>query len=251
MATNITQESCPNTWSSTADDIIYTFTFNGYAIDSVTNNGGYAKINLFYDFDVLPIIGDQIYINGSVYSGVFKILTVTGTSSVTINTPYVSSITSNLYNCYHLRIPTFELWSGIPTYINETKLTEINPSYVFEDTFPKIKINLSEFCRNSFTIEFFNTPNEIDTSIFNGFKLVYDGVTTTGAGWLDESLVVNSTLTNAELQFKYVSGDSGFFLCDTDKPIIYEKGVTFLTYISTFVSGGFPILYKYINGNKQ
>ena len=103
MATNITQESCPNTWSSTADDIIYTFTFNGYAIDSVTNNGGYARINLFYDFDVLPIIGDQIYINGSVYSGVFKILTVTGTSLVTINTPYVSSITSNLYNCYHLQ----------------------------------------------------------------------------------------------------------------------------------------------------
>lgn len=248
MATNIEQESSPNTWSSSADDVIYKFAFKTNKIDTITNDGGFAKVTVMLDFAVTPDIGDLIYIRDTAYQGVYKVLSIGGTLQVTINTPYVAGVTSNVYDCYHLRIPTFELWSGIPSYIDEAIVATITPSYIFEASYPKISINLNDFCRRSFAIDFFSSENEYDTSLFNGFKLKWDGEETTGAGWLQESLVINSTLTNEELQYKYVTGDSGFFLCDTDKPIIYTSGITFLTYIPT---GSFPKLYKYINGVKQ
>jgi hypothetical protein len=255
MASNVSQNIVPSFWSSANDDVIYTFTFNGYAIDSVTNDGGYAKINLFYDFDVLPIIGDQIYISGSVYDGVFKILTVTGTSSVTINTPYVSSITSNLYNCYHLRVPTFSFYKGFngiedfPGELPYTKVIDIKPSVLYNSTtgIPYLSINLKGSVKYIFNILPNTVANSTDFSMFNAIRLTWDSNSTISGEAFDYNLILNSSITNDELIQNFTV--QGKYLLPINKPLIPTNGLAFCT---AFIYGSkFPTIHKFINGVKQ
>ena len=248
MATNIAQQSVPSYWTSSNDNIVYKFSFTAYAIDSITNDGGYAKVNLVYDFDVTPIVGEYIYIKSSIYNGQYKILTVTGTSAVTIDTDYNGTITSNTYNCYHLRLPTFAVWRGIPGYTSTPSiLTTISPSITYSNEIPYININVKGIVKRMFTINPYNTPDGYDTDIFDAVWLEWDGLETQGDYPFDNyTLVLNCAMTNDELNEKFTTG--GFYLCPTDRPIIYDSGVTFLSYIS---SVSLPVLHKYINGIKQ
>lgn len=248
MATNIAQQAVPSYWTSSNDNIVYEFSFTAYAIDSITNDGGYAKVNLMYDFDVTPIVGEYIYIKYSIYDGQYKILTVTGTSAVTIDTDYNGTITSNTYNCYHLRLPTFAVWRGIPGYTGaETLVTTLVPSVSYADSTPYISININGIVKYMFTINPYNTPNGYDADIFDAVWLEWDTLQTQGDNpGANYTLVLNCAMTNDELNEKFTTG--GFYLCPTDRPIIYDSGITFLNYISSYT---FPVLHKYINGVKQ
>lgn len=258
MASNIAQNTIPSLWSSANDDIIYNFSFNPYAIDSVTDDGGNASINLQLDFDVTPVPGEYIYILSNVYIGTFKILSVTGTSVVTIDTAYISTITSNLYNCYHLRVPVFSLYKGFTntdpligsdllSSLPYTKVVDIKPSVLYYTSgIPYIEIDISAIAINLFDILPNTVANSIDTSMFSPIRFLWDGEVTEKSTFIPYTLALNSALSNSDLNERF-TGD-GFYLTPIDKPLIDTSGVTFASYINASI---FPVVHKFINGVKQ
>ena len=67
-------------------------------VDSINNRDGYARINLLYDFDSTPKVGEYVYIDSTVYSGYTMIKNVISTSSVVIDIAY--SVSLSPVNCY-------------------------------------------------------------------------------------------------------------------------------------------------------
>lgn len=240
MASNISQDTIPYLWNSANDDIEYTFSFNPNLIDSITNSSGYVKVNLAYDFDVTPVVGEYIYLSTNVYVGTYKILTVTGTSSVTLDLSYISGITSNIYNCYHLRVPVIELYKTVDGV--DTLIVPMKPSILYTDNIPYIYLNLKGIAKYIFTIEPNTTPsivNEYDWNMFCQLYLVYDAITT------DFIYCLNSAITTTELNYKYLN--SGIYLLPIDKPLIATNGTTF---VSEIIVGG-VVLRKFVNGVQQ
>lgn len=279
MASNVSQNIVPSLWSSANDDVLFEFSFNPYIIDSIVTDSGNVKINLMYDFDVTPIVGEYIYINSNVYVGTYKILTVTGTSSVTIDLDYISSITSNTYYCYHLRVPTFSFYKGLnpgeggTNFSNElpyTKVIDIKPSVKYSTTtgLPYLPINLKGAVNYIFDINPNTVANSVDFSMFNAIRLTWDGLETvqndTPTAERNYFLVLNSSITNDELNYKYVSAtttnllvSNGYtYLIPTDKPAIPSQGTAFFTAFNFYVellvfNECLPIVHKFINGIKQ
>lgn len=279
MASNVSQNIVPSLWSSANDDVLFEFSFNPYIIDSIVTDSGNVKINLMYDFDVTPIVGEYIYINSNVYVGTYKILTVTGTSSVTIDLDYISSITSNTYYCYHLRVPVFSFYKGLnpgeggANFSNElpyTKVIDIKPSVKYSTTtgLPYLPINLKGSVNYIFNIVTNTVANSIDFSMFNAIRLTWDGLQTVQndkpSYERDYFLVLNSSITNDELNYKYVSAttttllvNNGYtYLIPTDKPSIPSQGTAFFSafnfYIEILVFAEcLPIVHKFVNGIKQ
>lgn len=258
MASNIAQNTIPPLWSSANDDVIYNFSFNPYAIDSVTDDGGNASINLQIDFDVTPVPGEYIYILSNVYIGTFKILSVAGTSAVTIDTAYISNITSNLYNCYHLRVPVFSFYKGFkigeefPTDLPYTKVVDIKPSVLYDNSgLPYLEINVKGLTKRMFKIVSNTVANSVDFSMFNAIRLVWDGISTIKtASYIDYTLVLNSAITTEELTLNYLAG--GIYLNPIDAKLAASSGVTFGSIFEGFFSEiQYPVVHKFINGVKQ
>lgn len=279
MASNVSQNIVPSLWSSANDDVLFEFSFNSYIIDSIVTDSGNVKINLQNDFDVTPVIGEYIYINSNVYVGTYKILTVTGTSSVTIDLDYISGITSNTYYCYHLRVPTFSFYKGLnpgeggANFSNElpyTKVIDIKPSVKYSTTtgIPYLSINLKGSVNYIFNIVPNTVANSIDFSMFNAIRLTWDGLQTvqndTPTAERYYFLVLNSSITNEELNYKYVSVttttslvNNGYtYLVPTDKPQIPSQGTAFFTAFNLYIellvfAECLPIVHKFVNGVKQ
>jgi hypothetical protein len=255
MASNVSQNIVPSFWSSANDDVLFEFSFNPYSIDSITNDVGLTKINLQYDFDVTPVIGEYIYINSNVYVGTYKILSVTGTSSVTIDLVYISSVTSNVYNCYHLRVPTFSFYKGFdiledfPVELPYTKVIDIKPSVLYNSTtgIPYLSINLKGSVKYIFNILPNTVANSTDFSMFNAIRLTWDSNSTISGEAFDYNLILNSSITNDELIQNFTV--QGKYLLPINKPLIPTSGIAFCT---TFIFGSkFPTIHKFINGVKQ
>lgn len=254
MASNISQLNTPGLWSSANDDCIFTFSFNPYAIDSIVTDGGNAKINLYDTFDVTPVPGEYIYINSNVYIGTYKILTVYGAAAVTIDTPYISGVTSLAYNCYHLRVPIFSYYKGFTpseTYPNDlpyTKVVDYKPSVLYDATtgIPYLEINTKGINKRIFTITSNTVANSVDFSMFNVVRFVWDNLTT-DSGTSNYNCVLNSSITNDELILNYTL--QGKYLLPIDKPLIASQGTSFYTVFEYSVD--FPKLHKFINGVKQ
>lgn len=69
------------------------FNSRTYIIDSVTNEGGKARVNLLYEFDSQPKVGEYIFISsGSNYSGYYKVYN-SDINSVTLDLSYVGALT--------------------------------------------------------------------------------------------------------------------------------------------------------------
>ena len=94
MATNIAQQSVPSYWTSSNDNIVYEFSFTAYAIDSITNDGGYAKVNLmFWDVAGQPqfYMLHRPYFNGA--DGMILVFDVTRSSTFSnVNNWYNSAV---------------------------------------------------------------------------------------------------------------------------------------------------------------
>lgn len=261
MASNVSQQSLPYYWTSAGDDIVFEFSFNPYAIDSVQDvisgsiSTGTTRVNLQNDFDVTPIPGEYLFIVGSIYSGRYLILSVIGTGSVIIDTPYIGSITSNAFNCLHLRIPTFSLYKGYdvseayPSDLPLTKVVDIKPSIIFDITgVPYISINIQGIAKYLFTIIPNTVANTTDFSVFNAVRIKWDGISTVKAfGLYDYTLVLNSAISNDDLIYKYVTG-AGFYLTPIDSPLIATRGVSFASWIDP---SSVPTVLKFINGIQQ
>lgn len=270
MASNISQNTIPSLWSSANDDVIYNFSFNTYAIDSITDDGGNAKINLQNEFDVVPVPGEYIYILSNVYVGTFKILTVAGDSSVTIDTPYISSISSNVYNCYHLRVPVFSFYKGFktgeefPSDLPYTKVVDLKPSVLYDTSgLPYLEINVKGLTKRLFKIVSNTVANSTDFSMFNAIRIIWDNISTILENNVEYNLVCNCALTNEDLIENYTSvglynpfNSSVRYLQPVDKPFIATQGVTFASafafvVINIITAEAFPVVFKFINGVKQ
>lgn len=270
MASNVTQNTIPGLWSSANDDVIYNFTFNQYSIDSVQDNGGNARVHLQNEFDVIPVPGEYIYILSNVYIGTFKILSVVGDSVVTIDTTYISTISSNVYNCYHLRVPVFSFYKGFksgeqfPSDLPYTKVVDIKPSILYDELgLPYLEINVKGLTRRLFTIAPNTVANSTDFSMFNAIRFIWDGISTIQKTGMEWNLVCNCAITTDELIESYTSvgkyntlDASVMYLQPIDKPFIATQGVTFasafsLVVINLLVVEIYPVVFKFINGVKQ
>lgn len=267
MPSNITQRSVPYIWSSANDDIIFEFDFKPLAIDSITNHGGFALVNCFTDFSVLATVGEKLFIFGSQYNGLHTITQVFDINVVKIDAPYDGSVTSLDFNCYHLRIPEFNLYKGsdigefAPVELPIELVTPIVPIVSYDsDGIPYISINVKAltsrmFKPESFTPTVFTGGQNIDYNIFNFIRFRWDDqetLTTNGYAFV---MVLYSALTNDELRLEFLQ--NGRYLCPTQKPIIPTSGVAWFSYMEVLLSGliiinpGFPVIHKFVDGVKQ
>lgn len=240
MASNISQDTIPLLWNSANDDIEYTFSFKPYLMNGIGDDSGNAYIQLFGTFDVAPLVGEYIYVDSTLYLGTFKILSVSGLNIVTIDTPYVGTITLDTYNCYHLRVPTIELYKTVDGV--DSLIVPMKPSILYTNDIPYIYLNLKGIAKYIFTIEPNTTPsevNEYDWNMFCKLYLFYDAITT------DFIYCLNSAISTTDLNYKYLN--SGIYLLPIDKPLIATNGTTF---VSEIIVGG-VVLRKFVNGIQQ
>ena len=282
MASNVSQNIVPSLWSSANDDVLFTFSFKPLLMNGIGNDSGKAYIALYNVFDVLPIVGEYIYVKSPLYNGTFKILTVTGTNIVTLDTPYLGTISLDTYFCYHLRVPLFTLYKGFDigeggvavnfnfnSNLPYTKVIDIKPPVLYSTTtgLPYLEINVKGAIKYIFTIEAL-TPvaGEIYFNSFNAIRLVWDNTSTVQNTDLNRYyfFVLNSAISNDELIENYISATidgvddplAERYLVPTYKPIIPSSGISYFTAFGFYseISGfeeTLPIVYKFINGVRQ
>ena len=279
MASNVSQNIVPSLWSSANDDVLFEFSFNPYLMTDTVNSSGKVRVTLFGNFDVTPVVGEYIYINSNVYTGTYKILTVVSSAILILDLDYTSAITVDTYYCYHLRVPVFSFYKGLnpgeggANFSNElpyTKVIDIKPSVKYSTItgLPYLPINLKGAVNYIFDINPNTVANSIDFSMFNAIRLTWDGLQTVQndkpSYERDYFLVLNSSITNDELNYKYVSAttttllvNNGYtYLIPTDKPSIPSQGTAFFSafnfYIEILVFAEcLPIVHKFVNGIKQ
>ena len=268
MASNVSQNIVPSLWSSANDDVLFEFSFNPYLITDTINDSGKVRVTLFVDFDVLPIVGEYIYINSNVYVGTYKILTVTSSAIVTLDLDYTSAITVDTYYCYHLRVPVFSFYKGfLPLEGAEdfsdnlpyTKVIDIKPSVKYSTTtgIPYLPINLKGSVNYIFNIVTNTVANSIDFSMFNAIRLTWDSISTEANSIFDFNLILNSSITNDDLTLNYTSGTK--YLIPIDKPLIATSGTNIYSIFELvpyniafpIPIGMYPVIHKFINGVKQ
>lgn len=255
MASNVSQKTLPDFYSSANDDVIYTFEFTPYLLDPVSDAGGYARFNLVLNFDVTPVIGEYVFVKTNLYNGEYKVL-ASSSAYVTLDTPYIGTITGSVYNCYHLRVPTFSLYKGFkvgesfPTNQPYSLVTSIKPSVLYDTSanIPYLSINLKGITKYLFTISSNTVSGSVDFSMFQVIRVVWDNITTTFSADREYTIVLNSVISNYDFNYRFVG--TGVNLLPIDKPLIASSGVTFASII---VSSGnandpFPRVYKFLNG---
>ncbi len=264
MASNISQNTIPYVWSSANDDVIFTFNFQTLSIASINNYmiGSFptGKITVTLDgltpFLINPTIGDKIYLQTPLYTGVYVISDVISSTVFRIITPYLGGVTASYYSCYHLRIPTFTLHKGFlvgefsaeaPINNPYTKVVDIKPTLLYAGSnIPYLSINVKGAVKYIFNIKDFSVANEVDYSLFNAIRFTWDDKTTIRDANYNYVFVLNSAISNDELVKNYIS--EGIYLTPLDKPFINSQGVTLLNKFDHFTM--VPILHVYINGVK-
>jgi len=280
MASNITQNEIPYLWTSANDDCIFSFDFKPLLMNGIGNDSGKAFIQLFGTFDVTPIVGEYIYITSPLYNGTYKILEVTGSNIVTLDTAYLGTITLDTYFCYHLRVPVFTLYKGFDvgeggvtfnSKLPYTKVIDIKPSVMYNKTtgIPYLEINVKGSVKYIFTIEPLTpSASELYFNSFNAIRLTWDGTSTVQNTDLTPQrnyvFVLNSAISNDELIENYISATVDVvndplaqrYLVPTYKPTIPQIGVSYFSAFGLYVEiSGFqetlPLVYKFINGVNQ
>lgn len=248
-SSNISQLTVPSLWNSANDDVVFEYSFNPYIIDSITSDGGNVHITISFDFDITPTPGEYVYINSNVYNGSYKILSVSGTTDVTLDLPYISGVTSLAYNCYHLRIPIFTLYKGFTiteSYYTELPLEaigDIKPPYLINNAgIPYISINVRGLVSRIFKPDFNIVNDSIDYSMFNGIRMYWDGITTT-LPYTAYCFVLNSAISTAELLLKM---GNGIVLSPIDTPYLSDMGMTVYSYMDAVTT--VPKVKVLING---
>jgi hypothetical protein len=266
MPSNINQDTLPYYWCSANDNVVYTFKFNQYNISGASASGGFIEITTSTALDVSPQVGDKMFINNTLQA-TCTVLSVTSSTIFIVNIPD-SSIAAfiGFFKIYHIRVPVFSIYKGFKsgeTYevnLPYTKVVDIKPSIQyngtpdpFQDLFPtnqlpRIEINIKGITKYLFTIVPNTVANSIDFSMFNAVRLSWDGLQTINNVAFAYTLVLNSAITNAELQYKYIG--EGIQLLPIDKVIIPTSGAGFVSVINGLINSGFPTIIKFIDGNQ-
>lgn len=264
MASNVIQRSVPYIWSSANDDIIFEFDFSPFAIDSITDNSGFAKITLLSgNFDPLPIPGEKIFIDSGIYNGTHTIRSVINDTTIVLFTEFIGTVTSNAHIVYHLRIPVFNFYKGFtdvefaPDDLPFELVVPIVPSIIYDgNVIPYISINVKAITSRMFKPQPFTPtdtiPANIDFNIFNVIRFRWDDQETVMLNGEGYARVLYSAITNYELRLEYLQ--NGKYLVPTDKPIIPTSGAAFFSYLEIRISGalvlnpGYPVVHKFVDG---
>lgn len=246
MATNITLSTTPpQLWNSAYSDTIFVFDFKEIQITNIAEEivssvgTGYAKITISGSWDINPVKNEYVYITAGDYLGLHRVLKSTN-NTVVIDYDYSVALNGTVY-IKHLRLPQFTLYKGFqsgeqfPDVLPYSLVTTF--TYSFNQNI-QIEINVKGLLQKIFTIQPPDLLTDYDFSVFNAFRLSWDGEET------NYFMVLNSSIPTSDLNAKYVSG--GYVLTNVDEPLLFNCGNTF----QTIFEGGYPKLNIY-NGITQ
>ena len=204
----------PYQWSSAHRPIEFTFTYESKTISSVTNDGGYAKINLILPYTTItPVVGERLIIAGTTsgaYDGTWKILTVNSTTSFTVDKAY--STASLVGSAKHIYLPEVILYAGYDTgegYDDELPLQTVATFTPKNSPDNNVQIDVSGFLKTIFTVTAPVVAGAIDFTVWNKFKLYFQGA------YSDNYYVLNSAIDSDVLNKYYVK--TGRYLISYDK----------------------------------
>lgn len=234
------QSTFPHFWNSAhdPDGIVMIFDYEGQTISANANNGGNAKLTIdaayTEDGGDVPAVGDYLIIKGltHAYYGRHQVLTVHSSTQFTIDKAYNAGAATSV-ELYFERIPTIELYKGYDTgeeYDTELPLTLVasfTPRPYIDlaaGTFD-IRMNLSGYLSRIFTLQNPITTPSTDFTMFNRFRLKYDGALSS-----DFYYVVNSAIPHATLNEYYI--DTGAWLVEESTPLVSSCGNGVLTKIT-------------------
>lgn len=238
MASNIYNSLIPQTWNSAYDDIEFEFSFRPYFIVSATSTSpyGWVQLTTSYNFDITPTAGELVYINAGLYAGYHKVISATA-NTITIDVLYSGN--QSIGTIEHLRVPVFSLYKGFQYYeqfTNELPYTLVNTFVPIYDGDRKIKINLRGLIQTIFSIDPPPINSSFAFSIFNAFRINYDGFIT------PIRYVLNSGIDSDTLNSNYMTGN----YMNEYKPLKFGCGITF----STKFKSGFPTMELFTGGSQ-
>lgn len=113
----ISVSSRPSAWSAVKNPIVYKLLHYDSGFEQVNDNGGFAQLQLNgVDFTALFPVGDTVYINGAVYSGLAEITASAfsgGNTLITVDLAYSATDTGTFLNTdirtdYHIEVEVFK-----------------------------------------------------------------------------------------------------------------------------------------------
>lgn len=233
------QSVWPYFWSSAHDPngVLMTFDYESQTINANANNGGNAKVTIDTAYtensSEVPAVGEFLIIKDTAhaYYGRHEILTVHSSTQFTINKAYDAGAAAS-GELYFERIPQIQLYKGYNTgeeYDTELPLTLVatwtpRPYINLTTATFNIQLNLSGYLRSIFSIDNPITSPSTDFTLFNRFRLRYDGA------YGDVYYVVNSAIPHATLNEYYV--DTGAWLVPESTPYVSSCGNGALTKIT-------------------
>jgi hypothetical protein len=221
----------PYYWNSAHRPIIIEYDYESEVIATNADNGGNARITVSSAWDEnssqAPVVGDfLIFPTGHAYAGRQEVLTVHSATDFTIDIAYNAGAATG-GNVQFERRPEIELYKGYNTgeeYDTELPLTLVASFTPRNSPNNDISIDLSGYLRHIFTIENPISSPSTDFTMFNRFRLKFDGS-------LQEVYhVVNSAIESEELNEKFV--DSGRYLVNEQYPYVMGCGNGTLTKIT-------------------
>lgn len=224
----------PSKWNSAHQPVPFVFDFESRTLNNVINAVGKASFRMLDFTYQSPAIGERLYIDSGVYAG-YHTITGTGTgfggfSTFSTTTDYISN-DSGVNVKAVIAIPEFTLYKGYES----SEAYEVELPFEVVATFTPvvspevdIRFDVSGFLKSIFTIQ---APTiGIDFSLFNRFRIRYDGHGTgSGGGFVvdDTFQVLNSSIPTAELMSVYFG--TGVYLSSSITQIIFGCGKTILS----------------------
>lgn len=193
----------PQDWSSlfSNEGIEYVFKFFDVTYTSVVNNGGYAELRLSSTYNYSSNVDEYVYVDGTVYSGMYRIRSVPSNTRVVIDKVYsatdaggvglISAVTS-LY-----------LVAGYPSgHDYYTELPERTVCYLqgIADTDGIMRIRVEEYLRSVFKIK--APTSGFDYSMSVPYKLMQDIVGQHG----NDKYALNSACKHSDVLGYTVAG---------------------------------------------
>lgn len=195
-------ETEPVKWSSLWRPIEYVFHHYDVDYNSVSNNGGNAKIE--HDaHDYSGEVGEYVYLSGTVYVGMFLILSIDDATHITVDTPYVSTDTGGVGLIGV--VDTVYLVAGYASgHVFNSSNPERTVCYIRSVVSPvdgKIHIRVEEYLQSVFKIM---PPTEgFDYWMSTPFKLMEEGL-----GVIDtfQKYAANAAIKTSSLQGYTIPG---------------------------------------------
>lgn len=216
----------PYNWNSAHRPVTFVYDHETKPIDTLTDSGGFLKVQLDSSYTFTPDPGERIYISGTdngIYNGYHVIASATGGGEIVTTTAYTGADDGG--DCLYIRLPEIELYKGYDT--GETFDTELPLTLIATFT-PRNSINndvtfdVSGWLKAIFTSPV-SPPQDAtyDFLNFNRFRLKFDG------DYQDFYHVLNSAIESEELDGYYA---------DTGRPLqvgsfIFDCGDNVVSYL--------------------